>query len=152
MSEIFYAVCDGEVVKASRFKEDVEEFAENSNQSTLDDVIERSGRDVDDLTVEELAGMGVQASFEGGIVYTDSIDIDDEKIDNEEFEEEDIETCNGDIVKMGDILEALALEDGTEDFEDDEFGYEGFDDVDTFEDSSDFEDFDNEDFEDYEEE
>ena len=142
MREVYYAVCDGEVVKASMFKDDVEEFAENSNQNALDDVISRSGRDIEDLTVEEIAEMGIQASFESGIVYTDCIDIEDDKINNGDFEDEEIETCNGDIVRIEDIIEALLLEEGTEDFEDDEFGYEGFDDIDAFKDNLESEDFD----------
>lgn len=132
---VYFVVNEGEVVYASLSQEKAEAYALEQSQSDLEETVEESGRDIEDLTIEELDELRFQSGFDGGYYYTGSVEYD------ESNEDETFETEEGDVIYFDDLEECLDR-DEDDDFLDDGECFEGDDD--------DFEG-DDDDFEEYEE-
>ena len=130
---VYFVVNEGEVVYASLSQEKAEAYALEQSQSDLEETVEESGRDIEDLTIEELDELRFQSGFDGGYYYTGSVEYDDESNENETFETEE-----GDVIYFDDLEECLDR-DEDDDFWDDGECFEG-DEDDFEEDENDFED------------
>ena len=89
--KVYFVVNEGSLVYASTDKDDAECYMENKNYDAAVDEAEESGRDVDDLTPEELAEYAFASGYNGGYHYMDTI-----KIPKHYDGEEEFETCEGD--------------------------------------------------------
>lgn len=81
--------------------EDAQDLAYSINDSNTLDAIEESGRDADDLTVEEYGEFAIMGGYEGGYAYVESVTFpnpDDFCPDDVELSEDDY--CN---YKYGDM-------------------------------------------------
>lgn len=75
---IHYVVNEGRLVFATDSEELAEGYADGRSQEDLEDTVDEYGRDMDDLTPEELAEMTFINGFDGGYYYTDTVYVDDE--------------------------------------------------------------------------
>lgn len=117
---VYFVVNEGEVVYASLSQEKAEAYALEQTQNDLEDTVEESGRDIEDLTIEELDELRIQSGFDGGYYYTGSVEYDDESNEDETFETEE-----GDVIYFSD-LEACLDESENDDFwNDDDFEEDG---------------------------
>lgn len=95
-----YFLCfnEGELVFASTNEDSVIEYKDNCSHTALVDACEECGRDIDDLTPEELQEISFMAGYDGGYYYMDSVDIDsiNDVDESTEFlsKEDDIYTIN----------------------------------------------------------
>lgn len=98
---VYFVVNEGSVVYASNSKDAAEGMAMNAADNDLEDKVKESGRDIDDLTEDELAEFGFASGYDGGYYYVDSVNVPEEYDSYDE-----IETCEGDIVTYNDIESA----------------------------------------------
>ena len=121
---VYVVVNEGEVVMATRDKDKALSFALDSSEESVKDYIEDCGRDIDDLTPEELGMYTVGAGADGGCFTVESIrDKDLETL-------EEIETEHSGVLDTSDILEMLEFDEDDdsdfEDIEDDDVDYDEF--------------------------
>lgn len=137
---IYIVVNEGEIVMATRDEDKALGFAIESTNVAVAEAVEESGRDIEDLTDEELGEFNVKAGFDGGYYAV-------EEISEEDFEKLDtVETEHHGSFETSEIAELLALDEDEDDFFD-----EGFDEFDGgFEDDFDdgFDDGSDDDFDD----
>lgn len=116
---IYIVVNEGELVMATRNEDRALAFALESTNEAVADAVEESGRDIEDLTDEELGEFSMKAGFDGGYYAV-------EEITEEDFENlEEVETENNGSFETSAIAELLALDEDEDDFFED-----GFDDLD----------------------
>lgn len=102
---VYFVVNEGSVVYASNSKDAAEGMAMNAADNDLENKVKESGRDIDDLTEDELAEFGFASGYDGGYYYVDSIEVAEEYDPWETFE-----TCEGDEISYGDIEDAYEEE------------------------------------------
>lgn len=108
---IYFVVNEGDVVYASYDKDVAENKAEELRSECLRGVVDESGRDIDDLTPEELIEFQIYNGANGGYYYVGS--IKEPKPDSTELT---FETDEGDEILYSDLLDCLDVDDG-EDFD-----------------------------------
>lgn len=99
---IYFIVNEGSIVFASYDADAVEARADGLRDAAIHDEVEESGRDIDDLTPEELMEFGISAGYNGGYYYTASIkEPKDSDIDDT------FETDEGDEFTYSELLDCL---------------------------------------------
>lgn len=106
---IYFVVNEGDVVYASYDEAAAESKAEELRSLCLKNIIEESGRDIDDLTPEELMEFQIYSGANGGYYYVGS--VKEPKPDSTELT---FETDEGDEILYSDLLDCL---DDSEDFD-----------------------------------
>lgn len=104
---IYFVVNEGDVVYASYDKDVAKNKAEELCSKCLRDVVDESGRDIDDLTPEELIEFQIYSGANGGYYYVGS--IKEPKPDSMELT---FETDEGDEIPYLDLLDCLDSDNG----------------------------------------
>lgn len=103
---IYFVVNEGSVVFASYDEDAVEDRADELRHDTVQEEVEESGRDIDDLTTEELMEFSISAGANGGYYYTASVKAPkDSELDSS------FETDEGDEITYSELLDCLSDED-----------------------------------------
>lgn len=84
--KIYYLLNEGRIISASYDKDELEAFADALANEAVNDAVEESGRDIDDLTPEELAEYALTA--DGGCYDIESIKVPDNYSPDDTFESE----------------------------------------------------------------
>ena len=131
---IYIVTLEGEIKYASNLETVASGYAENANGNALLDAINEAGRDIEDLTPEEISEFEIVAGFDG-LYEVKSVNIPEGFDPDETFELD-----NGDSFTYGDVAEVYeemdedfmfefdSIEDTDDDFIMDEvFGDDEFD-------------------------
>lgn len=135
--KLFIVVNEGDVVFASTDPEEADGVKERLINEGIEEEIEDSGRDIDDLTDEEYAEFAFSNGFNGGHHYTAEVEVSRDDLDKE------ITTDEGDTLTVEDIYAAYDnsngdtsdiewddLEDCDDDYEDEDDDNFEWDDID----------------------
>lgn len=107
--KIYFVVNEGAVVYASYSRGAAEDKAEELRSECLRNIIEESGRDIDDLTPEELMEFQVYSGANGGYYYVGSVKEPEPASTDLTFETEE-----GDEIFYSDLLDCLDEDDDAE--------------------------------------
>lgn len=100
--KVFIVVNEGSIVFASKSEDAAEGFREDAIIRDRNAEIEESGRDIDDLTPEELAEFEYISGYNGGCYTSECINIKDADDDDTEYVTSDCDTFT-----KYDIIDAL---------------------------------------------
>lgn len=95
---VYLLINEGEIIVASNNKEYIEDTKETKSEEAMADTAESWGRDMEDMTQEELAEVSFGAGFDGGYYYVSKIKVPDNYNSDDSFTtEEDDEFTYGEV-------------------------------------------------------
>lgn len=105
---VYAVILNGDLKYATNIEEVAQGYAENENSKAVNEAIEEAGRDIDDLTPEEISEFEIMAGFDG-LYEVEAIEVP------EGFDpDESVELPSGETFTFGDIAEVY--EEMDEDF------------------------------------
>lgn len=104
---IYVVVNDGNVEYATHSLSEAQDVCYNKTNQDVNDTVEECGRDVDDLTDEEMAEMAFLSGFNGGYHYVSKVYLDKDMDDSEFVTGEGVETGETDEFEVYEIRQKL---------------------------------------------
>ena len=101
-SQVYVVINEGEAVFATNNEEVADAYAENAIDNCVYDTVEECGRDIDDLTPEELEEMSFMSGFDGGYYEVQSFELD---IENRDNNPDTVELDDGTELDVDDIFD-----------------------------------------------
>lgn len=141
--KIYLVVNEGNIDYATKQLDDAQDFCNSKLDIGIEEAAQECGRDIEDMTDEEIGEMSFMAGFNGNYYYVSKVQISDEMDDSEVVTAEGVDTPEEDDFEVGDIREALKASTSTDSYFDDfDDSFDGFDDLDDFDSDGSFDNFD----------
>lgn len=116
---VYIVVNEGNILYATKELDEAKGFCNDKIDEGVLEAAEECGRDLDDMTDEEIGEMSFMSGFNGGYHYVSKAEINDDMDDSETVTAEGVDNCEEDNFEVGDIREALKSSEEMDSYFDD---------------------------------